>query len=429
MIERFNETKSDILIMIVGTSPMPNLISACTRVKKDAVIYALHTKETEIIAENLQTLIEEKSDEADCDIEVKPIRIKGDYENPNDVYRELKRVFQCIKDKKLNDEIIELNYTGGNKVISSTAYYLFKKIFKDKNALLTYLDGEKSLININYVDGKKVGIFTYNKANETLEININDIIEIHSHDYKDFNSREFDAFKDEYENLDIHECFYEALIGNLDNRNEFIKFLEPLSLVEKDLMNKANKFNENLKKSGIKLRNYSDIEGIFSVYKTVKGYDSGKKSGLEKILKDLNGIWLEKALFYRLGKLKGNGIDDVVCSLERKHKRGKKAKPEFEVDIIILRNHKLFCISLTIIDEYDKAKFKLYEIKLRAELLAGVEADIAYINFCESSHEFIKVYKDIWDDDMSNTLICAWDRLDSIEERIISWINRGEKNE
>lgn len=405
---------------------MPNLIGACTRTKKDATIYMIHTDETYEIAENLEKLIKTKNNDSNYNIDPKLIPLKS-YEKLNDVYSVLKEAFETIKESYNSEQVIELNYTGGTKVISSSAYTVFKKIFKEDNAYLTYLDGEQSLIDISKVNGEHIGRFKYDKDNETLPITIKDITEVHS-----FIDRKikFDTFEEKgkfYKDAEIYDVFFEALLKNLNNRDEFIKFLGPFSesntSKKEKIIESINNIDNHLLQSNIKLGTFDSFDKIVNKLCDSKIFEANRKVN-GKVLKELNGLWLEKILFYKLGKLKPNIIDDVVCSLKRN-----KNEDEFEVDLIVLKNHRLFCISVTIIENYEDAKFKLFEIKLRASLLAGSEAKVAYVNLCENSNEFIQDYKDTWHDELNDTLIVAWDKLYNVEEVLIQWITGGDNDE
>ena len=62
--------KNDYLIMLIGSSPMPNLISSFNRIKESGKIFMIYTKETENIAKQLKELIEEKNLEKSLNISV-----------------------------------------------------------------------------------------------------------------------------------------------------------------------------------------------------------------------------------------------------------------------------------------------------------------------------------------------------------------------
>ena len=44
--------KNDYLITLIGSNPMPNLISAYTRIKENSTIFMIYTKETKKIELN-----------------------------------------------------------------------------------------------------------------------------------------------------------------------------------------------------------------------------------------------------------------------------------------------------------------------------------------------------------------------------------------
>lgn len=417
--------KSDILIMIIGTSPMPNLIGVCTRIKNNGKVIMIHTNETKIIANNLEKLIEKKNRDKDTEINTR-LEAMEFYDDPAKVYEELSRalnnVFQEFNLLNNPDKVIELNFTGGTKVMSSIAYSIFKSKFENKNenALLTYLDGEKSQINILNLKNHKECIISYSKSHETLPITIDDIVSLH------FELDNTFPYKKEEPEIDpINEKIYGKVIENLENRQEYIHFLN--SIYEEVSDNKNKEWDVNLdtilRNSRIKLEGYSDFKSLLASYEDT--YPDLKKKKINKTIRwDLAGGWLENILFkILLGWKEKDLIDDVVNSLERKKNIDNHVK--FEVDLIVLKNHQLYCISVTTIENYDEAKFKLYEIKARAKSLGGVEAKVAFISFCENSKELKMHYKNIWEDDLRETLIISWDEFNNIEGLLEKWICGG----
>ncbi|MDY2729767.1 MAG: hypothetical protein SOV35_06855, partial [Clostridium sp.] len=135
--------KNDYLITLIGSNPMPNLISAYTRIKENSTIFMIYTKETRKIAEQLKYLIEEKSKESNLNVSVNLNygQIYSEYDI-QEVNKELTVILNNIKEKYLldseKDKSIEFNFTAGTKIMSSVGYTLFKKIFKDENSFLSY---------------------------------------------------------------------------------------------------------------------------------------------------------------------------------------------------------------------------------------------------------------------------------------------------
>ncbi|WP_040214165.1 Card1-like endonuclease domain-containing protein, partial [Clostridium polynesiense] len=189
-------TKAQCLIVLIGRSAMPNLIAVITRLQKNGYVFFIHTEETRKIAENLQELLKKKKD---LNITSELIKIKS-YADPKMVSEELQNKFLYIKNKlPSGNTYIELNYTGGTKVISAIGFITFKEVFAHYNErlLLSYLDGEQSKIFIN--SGNKEHIIDYSSAEVLFSLEIKDVADVHkemiSEEYRDKPQKGEDATK------------------------------------------------------------------------------------------------------------------------------------------------------------------------------------------------------------------------------------------
>ena len=422
--------KNDYLVMLIGSSPMPNLISAFTRIKKNGKIFMIYTNETEKIAKQLKELIEEKAKEKSLNIlvELSYGRIYEEY-NLEKVSQSIKNILNKIaleyKNENLEDKSIELNFTGGTKIMASVSYREFKEIFNnEEKAYLTYLDSEESEFVIYDISKNKTKKLPYSKENETIDLSIDDIITMHFE--ASGNELKNEQFKD-IKISKVNEYIFETLIENYDKKEEFIKLMEEIYKFNLSNKKKASKIKENIniineymENSSFKIKNIDNYSSFVNIY--AEEFKGLKEKDLYKlIVEDINGKWLEKVLLKKLHKLKEEGyIDDVRISEERK---GKDAI--FEIDLIVLKNENLYCFSVTTVDNYSEANMKLHEVNYRAKSIGGDGVKISFISFYDNGKELEEKIKNIWDDEESlnnKYLIITLENFNKIDELIKEWL-------
>lgn len=424
--------KNDYLIMLIGSSPMPNLISSFNRIKESGKIFMIYTKETENIAKQLKELIEEKNLEKSLNISVDLSygKIYEEY-NLEKVSESIKNILTKIsleyKNENLENKSIELNFTGGTKIMSSVSYKEFKEIFKKEKAYLTYLDSEEGEFVIYDIAKNKTKKLPYSKENETINLTIDDIITMH-----------FEAGGNELENekfedvkiSKVNEYIFETLIENYDKKEDFIKLMEEIYKFNLSNKRKASKIKENIniineymENSNFKIKNIDNYSKIISIYE--EEFKGLKEKEIYKLItEDLNGKWLEKVLLKKLHKLKEEGyIDDVRISEERRERKGKDTI--FEIDLIVLKNESLYCFSVTTVDNYAEANMKLHEVNYRAKSIGGDGVKISFISFYDNGKELEEKIKNIWDDEESlnnKYLIITLENFNKIDELIKTWL-------
>lgn len=429
--------KADFLITLVGTSAMPNLIGIVSRIKEKGKVYLLHTKDTEDISGNLRKFIIEEAyrkKEKNLKIDAKNIELIN-YDDPEDVYEEIEVKFKCIKEdiKKcdLLNPVIELNYTGGTKVISSIAYTVFKSMFDNEfnNLNFTYLDGEKSLIKIHGISEKKEVSIPYLNETGTIPLNIIDVLNVHRCDGDTFNFKKNESYTQSKFSQDI----FQYILTNNEKRKEIIDYLKKLN----DTLNSKEKerkkeykekekfmsFLDKFLEENMLLDSYKDARDLIRAFECTE--ETLSKSKIQDIIRNITGEWFEEAIHQLLIELKEEQVvDDFISNLSR-YKN--KAFREMEIDFVAMKNYKMYFFSVSTVESVEKTKFKLYEIKQRAKILSEVESAIATITFVEDREEIIKSYNNIWQEKPKNTLIITWNELPRLKEIIKEWIeNKGD---
>lgn len=418
------EEKSDVLIMIIGTSPMPNLITACTRVKEDGYIYMIYTSKTSNVRKKLKELIETKTNRKMSNkIKCHEVSINTNTDNvKNDLNNILDKLILDIGEDELKDMTVELNYTGGTKVLSSIMYYLVKDKLKDiaKNVLRTYLDGEKALVVLQDVSSNKEKTIPYSKLKDNYSVDIYDIFTLHDSKNNNVSFNHIDDLDISKFNYDIYN---KVLLSNdKDKINIYKNQVLKITGNNHSKNNISQVLNNILDSCGLRSITYPDSASILVDYKKIYG-----EYYLDNIVYDLRGLWLEYGLLNYLNNIKDEiEIDEVVNSIKT-YRKG-SLDSVYEVDLAVLRKHILYIISITTSRNLDLCLHKLYEVKLRAEQIGGNNVRVGFVSLHNNGEKLKSAFKDVWDGDLKSTLIISQDNMDNIEDSLKQWILNGGKS-
>lgn len=408
--------RSDVLYLLIGNNPMPNLISIATRINTIGEINCFYTKQTEKIFRQLRNVVEKKVKENNLAIEIKGLEI--------DCINDISKVKEQLKNKIIisDTEIgtVELNFTGGNKVLSSSAF----QVFKDKSinfagtSILSYFDGENEVINSLILNkganNEKYETVKYSDLKDILNITARDIVDVHNVSglikleapeikFKNLSNRIYDEVMVSRQNaIEFPNKLYEFFRN--ENKKTTVSKFE--TLIENVLKDNAWKY----------FNNQEDFYVDGETYENIKSKDDRVK-----FINCLKGFWFEDYIASILLDLKNDGIiQEVFSSVEKKRDK----QEDFEVDLMIYNNFSLKCISVTTLEKDEDAKFKLYEVKTRASQLSGDETRTAYINLCEDSDVLSNEYKKTWQQELKDTLIISYNNLPQCKELIKKWVRR-----
>ncbi|TCS78938.1 Card1-like endonuclease domain-containing protein [Tepidibacillus fermentans] len=418
--------KSDILFLLVGTNPFPNLISSLTRVKDDGLIHFFYTvdqenSQTNKVFERLKELLSKKKPHC---------RSTGsiiDKSRVNKIEEDVKEVLSRTYSYNPNQlQRIELNYTGGTKVMAAGTYHAFKNFAHSQAKdifVLSYIDGEKEQIYYEVLEGEneKYVYEPLRKLEGDYSISILEISQLHDIPLKENPHLEI------YDSQ-LAERFFQLFIDPSEEEYQsHIKFLEVIYSdmvhVSDKLPNNKNKANELIHERLLSLNN-PIFESEYNPFPDIHSYrDFSKDRKLTYQFKDyLSGFWLEDYVLKVVLELmeENKNIIDVHHSV----KPNKQSSKDFEVDIVLLKKYKLFSISVTTQEKEEEAILKLFEVKERAKQLGGDESGICLVSLCRNSNVLEKEYKNIWDNDSpKNTLIIGQDRFKNIKQLFVDWIN------
>ena len=386
--------KSDVLFLIVGTNPMPNVISILNRVKENGKVFLIHSNEkggvfsTESIANSLINIFKEKNES----IVLEPIAVNMMSES--NMVQEVK-----YRMNSLSNSCIELNYTGGTKLMSSTIYGYFKDEMRkgERNIILSYLDYAKELFV--YEEYKENKIISCEEEVEEVNINntlkLEDIIKSHGLNYD--KSRKNTSF----ENISY----------------EFFSNIEKMSANEKKSW--LEEFN-NIYRKAMKEKSKEILVDFIREYSSNLQIDEICDLSFDEVKNYVLGDNLEEFIFRILIELKEKSeIDDFLWSYEQLET---DEMASTEIDFVIIKGLKNYLLSVTLCEEEYVCKPKLYEAKMRGEQLAGDETRVGFICLYKSHEELEEIIGA--DGRYSKDLLIAIDNFNNIKEKLTEWFRR-----
>lgn len=404
--------KADILYLIMGTNPFPNLISTVTRLKEGGEIYCICTKETKNKPFNrFKDVLRRKG----ININTAPIEVKDT--DREDIEDKIIKHLSGVVLKASNDILIELNYNGGTKVMSAVSYDIIKnfnyeKYDKNIQVNLTYIDPEKDVMYLEQGKGPRYNYvsncFFLSELDSNISLELINVIDAHN----DISGMKFNSteIKPEIEEL-------AKRLGNLfvdvkyEDYKKAINFLE---MVYDKACSSRKTFLSELNNLFLQFKMPINLDDIIT-----KAFNKDKE-----IVEYFKGKWLEKYIISIINELKQeNVIEDTLANVEESNTEGKSG---FEVDIVMYKKYKLYAVSVTSIEKTEEAAKKLYEVSQRAKNLAGDEGHSCFINLCWETEVLINQYRNIWDNyNPKNTLILGAQDFGNIKDKLKSWILGG----
>ena len=360
------------LVLIIGTSPLPNYVVAKYFVDTNNSlerIWFVHSdsnsnqSSTRMYAENIELLLLKKCNNINANM-FKYVPIKN-IENMQEINNTLASLIQFESDSK-----VHLNFTGGTKVMVVQAYNFINNLEEIEEKNFSYLSSR----TFDLRDGNQNIICK--DLRPFIVTSIEDLISLHNYERAN-----------ELDNFDFSEAT--KLFSQLITRNKLdsyynnkIAWNRGIFLVKKgnlaknyaalnlDLIKReqprSKQFLDIIKAMPKELRIY-DGHGIFVKPETDKN--------LETALGYLDGKWLEEYVYQTLKEhLKDHNNIYIDKNWEIKDPNWMNNK--FEIDVIMIKGYQLFGISCTTLGGSNKAaiKNKGFEIILRSRQMGGDEA-------------------------------------------------------
>lgn len=383
MVEKDIQKKSydyDVLILLMGTNPLPNYVVAKYFLKESNIkkIIILHSKKTCSYANMLSSIIHEEliKNGDSIDIVLKSIKDVGSATDIGDTIHE--------RDVGEKDTVkVHLNYTGGTKAMAVHAYQSVKGKFSYPT--FSYLDARQFKI-LNYIE-KDIST----DLRKDISIDYETLIKLHL--YQKHRDADDGLMKEDWLNKWKEKGVLEAvseLIGNNDNIKSF----------KEDL----NEFNK--KKNSDKYFVYKASSPLLEILLAIipenhakyfqDSGDCANKESVKQARKDVKtfipGIWLEHYVWMVISQQLQ--LDEDVKEYERnlfisreirkikkeadKSDSDKEADKsvsdkEFEIDVILLNGYQVCGISVTTSPKERECKLKGFEVLHRVSQFGGDE--------------------------------------------------------
>ncbi len=348
------QRKCDQLFLLVGSNPLPNLLA--TLVLKPESVRFFYSPETEkikdLLRERLKAIVGEESLCENC---------IGDATDADEV----RKTFPSISDGA------HLHYTGGTKIMAVHARMAFRDAGgKDEHA--SYLDERKGVLRFD--DGHEIDL-----SKQRIELTIDDILGLHEieHILTDKQSRIMPTEQDS-----------QAIASVVLNDPGFALKLYNIH------QEKGTRYNfSEAKQQPLDLSELVDGLSI----PQLPGNDWTEDT-YKKWCKFLRGEWLETwcSTLVR-GIVVGTEIS-VGVNCKRANGR------ELQIDMAVVRGHRLYVISCTTDTKIQLCKFKLFEVAMRARQLGGDLSRSALVSLLHGSNG-----KGAWVDQLRNDVADIWE--------------------
>lgn len=397
-IRTTEESNASLLILLVGSNPVPNYLSACAlRPSRIALVYTAETKdakdrlkqELEREAGNTVTFVDSDSfiEDATC---------------ATTVQRVIDGLMKSARDNDVQE--VWLNYTGGTKVMAAHARMSYAKRNGDGQHA-SYLDegGQRTVPRLRFDDGTSQELSAY--AN--VPLNLQSLLALHSITYKPRTPTAPAPTVDDARAILSKVLAEPSLTETLYSER---KRLEKGSNPKKhmDAPFQAEKHGLTLSVS-----EFPTAELLEQV-----GSGNTKKSWFEQWYKFIGGEWLEEWVGEQIRQIGLQPTPEITIGVNA-FRGGKEV--QLEVDVAVIRGHRSYFISCTTDTTKPICKSKLFEVTVRARNLGGDLARAALVCLADDTTvaALQKDVNDVWG--ASNTTK-VFGRSD-----ITDWSNRDGK--
>ena len=324
------------LLLLVGSNPLPNFLAAV--ILKPETICLLYTPETAPVKNRLKEAFRKRSN--GWKINEQPIKDAAD---PLSIRKSI---------PEITGET-HLHYTGGTKPMAAHALMAFHdKGGTDDRA--SYLDEKKGILRFDDDNVKPIDL-----SKENLELSIREILGLHGIGLKSIGSeRQGDS--------DLPTDDQAKIIASM--------LLNDPSIAA-TLYHKVSEMPESITKAKEQPLNISEYIPDLGISTFPLESWNGKK--YETWYRFLRGVWFE----YWCGELVKKIAGDGTVSIDIQCKRDDKAEREFQIDVALVRGHRLYVISCTTeAEDINICKNKLFEVGIRARQLGGDLARAAMVS-------------------------------------------------
>ncbi len=322
----------DQLLLLVGSNPLPNYLAV--RILNPKFIHLFYSTETEQVKNQLRRILETRFMHAKPDI--------GE---------------TCIEDVTSASKVAQafrsvpsdahLHYTGGTKIMAAHARMAFRDVGgSDEQA--SYLDERKGVLRFD--NGYEIDL-----AKQQLRLTLADILALH------------------------------GIVGQPNQMSrptlEDAKMIASSVLKDTDL---ASKFYDLHRDANKKLLPFKEAKAnTIKISELVPGLNLSIQQVPEQgwnreiydaWMKFLGGGWLEMLCGSLVRQIVGENEVAVGLNCKRSNAR------QFEIDVAVVRGHRLYVISCTTSTNLGLCKSKVFEVAMRSRQLGGDLARSALVS-------------------------------------------------
>ena len=329
---------TDNLLLLMGTNPLPNYVAARLLGEAKTELHLVTTPEMKAmeVPQRLLKLLGRDPSEQNQYIPINAIA-------PDDIF---KKIYERVVDTPGS---WGLHYTGGKKIIATHAYRAMEHALADTEregqGVFSYLDADTLEMVIEQGDGS----VQYHSSRLDLPVMLWQLLYLHGKPQSTVTKARWDNYP--------AGAFSNRPLGQKPHRVPF----QP-------------ELCEQLKNACCR-----DDTSTFEKFQQQIPDLSRNTGQTEKDLKEWvrKNFWLEHYVLDQILKIQNEcGIDDYALGFESEIFGGEK---NFESDILVMQNYRLFYITITTAKREKDNKLKLFEAYIRAQQLGGEQAQVALV--------------------------------------------------
>lgn len=372
------DLKSNHLVLLVGTNPLPDWVATQLLLKDDGQLYLVHSRKTWESAERLSKYLLSQKYRQPNYVDVKNPYVAAE------ITTAIKNVLRTIKSGSIG-----INYTGGTKIMSVHTYRAFEKNCPEelKPVVFSYLEAPTSTMRFDnhpgYPGGKKFNVGLV----EEVKIDLEGLVNLHGDLWLNKPDKDFKA-KQVFDNL---VAVHGKSEGQRAWRRNCFSFRYNQEDAKKDRRKKANeiKSNEDLRPVELNPQFAKIIQSLTPVGMSGKLTlgDIADKNHLDfisarELAEWLDGKWLEHYVLEQIIKVANEcGLNDYGRNIRTWLSEQKMQREEdyFEADVGAIRGYQLHLISCYSGNDKKTCKQKLFEVFTRVRQLGGDETRAALV--------------------------------------------------
>jgi hypothetical protein len=389
-MDHLDKYKTDNLMLLMGTNPLPNYVSARMLCKPDTRLHLVVTPEIQrtTLHERLVSLLgKDPKDQSQY--------LLVESSDPGNIFNGVsKRV-------RTTPGTWGLNYTGGKKSMATHAYRAMEMTLVKENrekGIYSYLDADRVELVIDPVYGINSLYFPIQE-----QVSLEQLLNLHGQPDRVLQKVRWTEPDDENIPLltnkprrtpylpEFCRVWLEASLDSEKSKvlNEWHS-LQPFYASGKSKDSIRDQDYQTLLFPEI-IRSHPDVK-----YRSIAEMAEKTDQKIKHIVKWLDGMWLEHYVLAQVLAVKDEcGINDYALGLESNIFEPVDPRQDtFQSDVIAMRGHRLFYLSVTTDRAKSTNKNKLFEAYHRAQQLGGEHAEAGMVTFFENPDRLVNELRD-----------------------------------